>query len=388
MSEDFNGSQFIILFVDTGDICRSPMARGYLYKLLKSKDISHISIKTCGVMTPTGLHPTPETVQLLGEDNIDIRNHRSKPLTSQMLDEADLVLGMTPFHVQTAIRKNKACEEKTHLLKEYISGQTETPKRRSEEDINKEVIIHDPMGGTIDIYRKAFKEIKDALSNLVLMDIITTPPPAKKKVIETPFQSQVLIDALEKEKLDEMKQKEEKLLAKKARNEQLVSILSRPGHTQIVKEEAPKKPKTTLSKTKSKKAPKNEHEEKKVAQAKTKPAALKEKKKTVALKKVAAASTKKLASATKKTETKKKVVKTSATTKAAKPTLAKAKAIGKAPAKKSVALKTKIAPKTASKKSPTKAVAPKAKKTAKVAKVAKPVKAIAVNKKAKSKNSK
>ena len=136
-----------LLFIDTGDNCRCPMAAGYLKKLLDQRGIEYIEIKTAGVMTPTGLLPTPESVQLLREEGVDISRHRSRPLSEDLIVRADLILGMTSFHVQTAFRKCEESRGKTHLLKEYAGEE------------GKNVQIQDPMGGTLEIFKKVFAQV-------------------------------------------------------------------------------------------------------------------------------------------------------------------------------------------------------------------------------------
>jgi protein-tyrosine-phosphatase len=154
----------MILFIDTGDNCRGPMAHGYLLKLLEQRGIKHIEIKTAGVMTPTGLLPTPEAVQLLQEEGVDIRRHRSRPLAADMIAKADLVLGMTPFHVQTAFRMTEEARGKTYLLKEYVGREGRNTQ------------IADPMGGTLEIFKKCFAEIRASLQRLVEMEIVKNVP--------------------------------------------------------------------------------------------------------------------------------------------------------------------------------------------------------------------
>lgn len=147
------------------------MAAGYLQKLLDQRGIKYIEIKTAGVMTPTGLLPTPEAVQLLDEENVNIRRHRSTPLTVEMIKRADLILGMTPFHVQRAIRQAEEARGKTHLLKEYVGREGRNTQ------------IADPMGGTLEIFKKCFSEIKASLNRLVEMPFITEPPAPKERVV-------------------------------------------------------------------------------------------------------------------------------------------------------------------------------------------------------------
>lgn len=157
-------TKLTVLFIDTGDNCRCPMACGYLYKLLRQRGITHINIKTCGAMTPTGLLATPETVRLLADEGIDIASHRSKPMTAALLQEADLILAMSPYHVTAAIRKSASCSTKIILLKEYTGFPTGN------------YTILDPMGGSMKIYKKIFDEIKMALNQLVEMQLFTNAP--------------------------------------------------------------------------------------------------------------------------------------------------------------------------------------------------------------------
>ncbi len=155
----------ILLLLDTGDNCRCPMAEGYLKKLLAERGIDWVEVKTAGVMTPTGVLPAPEAVSLLKEENVDIARHKSRPMKLPMLEEADLVLGFSSLHVQRAIRDGgDAVRGKTHLLKEYVGFS------------GKDVQIPDPIGGTMDTFKRVFEQIKIALEKLVETDFIKTPP--------------------------------------------------------------------------------------------------------------------------------------------------------------------------------------------------------------------
>ncbi len=144
-----------IMFICTGNTCRSPMAAGYTEKLLKERGIKHIEVKTAGVMTVSGLLPTQETVLLLEEVGVDIQKHRSTPLTPDMIKKTDYILGFTPFHVQSAIRMSEDARGKTFLLKEFVGGD---PRRAR---------IQDPMGCTLEVYRRVFNEIMKACEKLL-----------------------------------------------------------------------------------------------------------------------------------------------------------------------------------------------------------------------------
>ena len=165
MNKPFVQRKKIVLFIDTGDNCRAPMAKGYLEKLMKVRGMRHVQVGTAGVMTRNGLLPTQESVQMLSEEGEDIRSHRSKPMTFEMLENADLVLGMGAFQVQKATRTNPNAKGKTFLLKEFV-GLT-----------GRNAQISDPMGGTMEVYRKVFNELKAAINLLIEKEIFTSPPP-------------------------------------------------------------------------------------------------------------------------------------------------------------------------------------------------------------------
>jgi protein-tyrosine-phosphatase len=162
-----------VLFLCTGDTCRSPMAVGYFRKLLEESGIKNIDVRGAGVMTITGLLATPETVQLLDEEEVDVRKHRSAQLTRDMIRKADLILGMTPFHVQSALRLSEEARGKTFLFKEFTGSDA------------KDAQIPDPMGCTLEVYKRVFSDIKAACRRLAKVEVITGKKvkPAEKKPV-------------------------------------------------------------------------------------------------------------------------------------------------------------------------------------------------------------
>lgn len=105
-----------ILFVCTGNTCRSPMAAA----LLKNKK-PDVHIKSVGIFANENSAPNRHAVRALFEYDIQL-SHKSTQVTDQLLHWADLVLTMTTNHVQSLILQYPQFQEKYYTLKEYALG--------------------------------------------------------------------------------------------------------------------------------------------------------------------------------------------------------------------------------------------------------------------------
>jgi len=141
------GNKFVILFVCTGNTCRSPMAEGALKVLLEKEDINNYEILSAGVSAASGFPATLYAIEAAKIWNADISNHFSRPLTSQLVDKADLILAMTPYHLKNIIRMRKNAASKTFLF-------TNFPDKKQDG-----IGIDDPIGQSLDKYNEVFLEI-------------------------------------------------------------------------------------------------------------------------------------------------------------------------------------------------------------------------------------
>src|SRR6185436_2724004 len=86
-----------VLFVCTGNICRSPIAEGLFRHATRGRN--DFRVLSAGVGAVEGLTPSEHAVRALRELGIDISRQRSRQLSMDLVDEADFIFGMTHSHV-------------------------------------------------------------------------------------------------------------------------------------------------------------------------------------------------------------------------------------------------------------------------------------------------
>lgn len=93
----------LIVFVCTGNTCRSPMAQAIATSLLSRRGHSHRAIAvSAGVAAMNGARATPEAVLASEAVGAHLREHRSQPATPELLDKADIIFAMTASHAEAA----------------------------------------------------------------------------------------------------------------------------------------------------------------------------------------------------------------------------------------------------------------------------------------------
>jgi protein-tyrosine phosphatase len=105
-----------ILFVCTGNICRSPMAEGLLRARLAARGVDAV-VRSTG-LTARGRPATDEAIAVAAAMGIDIRAHRSRVLNGRMIDDADLIVGLERFHVREVVLLRPDASSRAFTLKE------------------------------------------------------------------------------------------------------------------------------------------------------------------------------------------------------------------------------------------------------------------------------
>lgn len=137
-----------ILFVCTGNTCRSPMAES----ILKSKHLTHIEVCSAGVHATNGDFASKHAQFVLKTNNL-YSEHESRQLTSELLDWATIVLTMTEGHKKIIVAEHPNFTGKTFTLKEFVG--------ESKFD------IADPFGGTENDYLVTFLELEKMIDKLI-----------------------------------------------------------------------------------------------------------------------------------------------------------------------------------------------------------------------------
>ena len=132
----------LIIFVCTGNTCRSPMAEALFKANLTEDERSKIEVKSYGLAAFGGDSASQNAIEVMNERNIDISTHRSTPLSQFAVDNADLIVTMTDSHTN-ALLSIGVPNDKIITLD-----------------------ISDPFGGSLDDYRHCADEIETKLEGV------------------------------------------------------------------------------------------------------------------------------------------------------------------------------------------------------------------------------
>jgi len=142
-----------IMFVCTGNTCRSPMAEALMKKLLKENNIDGINVISRGLSVFENSPASENSIKAIEKYDVDLTSHRAKSLSPDEVEYCDLILTMSSNHKNIIISAFPDVKEKIFTIYEF--------------SFNKDADISDPFGGNIKIYEKCLDEIYKCIKEII-----------------------------------------------------------------------------------------------------------------------------------------------------------------------------------------------------------------------------
>jgi len=148
---------FNILFVCSGNSCRTPMAEGLMKSKISVRFKSAVQVRSAGTLGINGSPATDFAIMTAGKLGANISQHRSQGITEKLVKESDLIFAMASEHIDFLHKHYPEIRENVFLLRSFGRD----PEAKMVED------IADPIGGPLEHYRQCGELINSELQRIL-----------------------------------------------------------------------------------------------------------------------------------------------------------------------------------------------------------------------------
>ena len=147
-----------LLFVCSGNICRSPMAAEQMRHRIAAEGLEGWNVDSAGTLGIEGAPASPEAVEAMHEAGVDLREHRSQGIRLEQVEWADLILAMTHTHLMELASMFPRDTTSRFVLRAFEEGSE--PDRDAPD-------LQDPIGRSLGFYKKQVPVIVRCVENLI-----------------------------------------------------------------------------------------------------------------------------------------------------------------------------------------------------------------------------